>query len=92
MKKPEDYIRDLIVGKREWYMQKAAASCKSDRGSDEWVGELKSSMYYRRAREWGELERRQNILYIKEYQLDAMTKFLKDRGLYEDFCETLVDE
>lgn len=92
MKKPDDYIRDLMVGRREGYMRKAEASCKSERGSEEWVGELRSSMYYKRAREWGELERRQNILYLKERQLDAMTEFLKAKGLYEEFCGTLADE
>lgn len=92
MKKPEDYIRGIIASKLEGYMQKAEGSCKSERGSEAWVKELKSSVFYKRACEWGALDRRQNILCIKEHQLDRMTRFLKDRDLYEDFCETLADE
>lgn len=86
MKSPEKQIEDFIMKQYKRYMKKANRALRKYKNDDDYSKKLRENPHYRKALEWCEVLRHYNIMCMKEESLEHMTKFLRQKDLYAEFC------
>lgn len=89
---PDIEVEKYIVKQYLHYMKKAKRALFKYRYDDDYSKKLRENPYYKKALEWCELQRHYNIMLMKEQNLAQMTKFLREKNMYTEFCHWKAKE
>jgi hypothetical protein len=82
----EQDVRNYIDKKIDKLMRKANRALRKHKDDPDYESKVASDKNRLKAKEYCDLLRKQNLLDMKEKLLADMTRFIKERGLYEGFC------